>query len=147
MWVCRPTFVRMLARPLTCAALCVHVKTHAHRCCVLFLTSIRWIISHVCVSHKGWCHRLSVTCHWYPWAWNVCVTVCIFFACLCESECVHVCLPCYRCLCSLMGDRNKNKSISLLNHTLSSTTWQLTTAASVSARVRERVRGYTCVCV
>lgn len=78
---------------------------------------------------------------------NVCVTVCIFFACVCESECVHVCLPCYRCLCSLMGDRNKNKSISLLNHTLSSTTWQLTTAASVSARVRERVRGYTCVCV
>lgn len=147
MWVCRPTFVRMLARPLTCAALCVHVKTHAHHCCVLFFNFYKMDyfprlrlaqrlvpppISHLSLISLGM---------------NVCVTVCIFFACVCESECVHVCLLCYRCLCSLMGDRNKNKSISLLNHTLSSTTWQLTTAASVSARVRERVRGYTCVCV
>lgn len=44
-----------------------------------------------------------------------------------------MCLPC--CLCSSVGDRNANKSISLLNRTLSSTTWQLTTAVSVSVRM------------
>lgn len=70
---------------------------------------------------------------------DVCIMVCIF---VCVRTWVCVCLPCYRCLCSLMGDRNKNKSISPLNHTLSSTTWQLTTAVSVSVCVRIHV--YVC---
>lgn len=65
---------------------------------------------------------------------NVCIIVCTFAH---VRTVVCVCLPRHRCFCSSMGDRNKNKSISPLNHTLSSTTWQLTTAVSVNE----------CVCI
>lgn len=56
-------------------------------------------------------------------------------------RCVFLCVGvsvCYRCLCSPMGDGNRDKSISPLNHTLSSTTWQLTTAVS------NRIHEYEC---
>lgn len=123
--VCSHIYVYMSTRP--CCALCFNFEKMDNFLRSLLTQRLLLPISHLSLISLGM---------------NVCIMVCV---CVCLCVYVCVCLSCYRCLCSLMGDRNKNKSISPLNHTLSSTTWQLTTAVSVCAQVC--VHAYTCICV